>query len=219
MRSPFMPQQHRRELPVLAGFSITLAQALCTVTLCALSRWYAIARLSSTACVALEVKTVRNLRSAITEHFDNDAHDADSSNNFLQRKARERALCPSSSNVRLLPSNLFPPSSAPRSWDWICASRCRRSRSARFTTPSSAITCCASAISIWIRTQQIAFTEQFGTLERHIASNRGMVNPLVHIVTNLGADGKPSGKVASTHGIPTSRSAPSPRSRLFCTRW
>jgi taurine dioxygenase len=47
--------------------------------------------------------------------------------------------------------------------------------------------------------QQIAFTEQFGTLERHIASNRGTVNPLVHIVTNLGADGKPSGKVASTH--------------------
>lgn len=46
--------------------------------------------------------------------------------------------------------------------------------------------------------QQIAFTEQFGTLERHIASNRGTVNPLVHIVTNLGADGKPSGKVAST---------------------
>jgi taurine dioxygenase len=46
--------------------------------------------------------------------------------------------------------------------------------------------------------QQIAFTEQFGTLERHIASNRGTVNPLVHIVSNLGADGKPSGKVAST---------------------
>jgi len=46
--------------------------------------------------------------------------------------------------------------------------------------------------------QQIAFTEQFGTLERHVASNRGTVNPLVHIVTNLGADGKPSGKVAST---------------------
>jgi len=46
--------------------------------------------------------------------------------------------------------------------------------------------------------QQIAFTEQFGTLERHVASNRGTVNPLVHIVTNLGADEKPSGKVAST---------------------
>lgn len=46
--------------------------------------------------------------------------------------------------------------------------------------------------------QQVAFTEQFGTLERHIASNRGTVNPLVHIVSNLGPDGKPSGKVAST---------------------
>src|ERR687883_827603 len=46
--------------------------------------------------------------------------------------------------------------------------------------------------------QQVAFTEQFGTLERHMAMNRGKANPLVHIVTNLGADGKPSGKVAST---------------------
>lgn len=46
--------------------------------------------------------------------------------------------------------------------------------------------------------QQIAFTEQFGALERHMARNKGLVNPLVHIVANLGADGKPSGKVAST---------------------
>ena len=46
--------------------------------------------------------------------------------------------------------------------------------------------------------QQIAFTRQFGTLERHVASNRSTINPLVHMVTNLGADGKPSGKVAST---------------------
>src|SRR5688572_8636829 len=45
--------------------------------------------------------------------------------------------------------------------------------------------------------QQIAFSEQFGTLERHMAMNRGTVHPLVHIVTNLGADGKPTGKVAS----------------------
>ena len=37
--------------------------------------------------------------------------------------------------------------------------------------------------------QQVAFTGLFGTLERHNASNRGTVNPLVHIVTNLGADG------------------------------
>ena len=46
--------------------------------------------------------------------------------------------------------------------------------------------------------EQIAFTEQFGTLERHMARNKGKVNPLVHIVSNLGEDGKPSGKVAST---------------------
>jgi taurine dioxygenase len=46
--------------------------------------------------------------------------------------------------------------------------------------------------------QQIAFTAQFGTLERHVVRNRGSVNPLVHMVTNLGVDGKPSGKVAST---------------------
>jgi taurine dioxygenase len=46
--------------------------------------------------------------------------------------------------------------------------------------------------------QQIAFTQQFGTLERHVASNRSSINPLIHMVTNLGADGKPSGKVAST---------------------
>jgi len=46
--------------------------------------------------------------------------------------------------------------------------------------------------------QQIAFTEQFGTLERHMARNRGPVNPLVNIVSNLGPDGKPSGKVGST---------------------
>ena len=46
--------------------------------------------------------------------------------------------------------------------------------------------------------EQIAFTEQFGTLERHMARNKGTANPLVHIVTNLDADGKPTGKVAST---------------------
>ena len=45
--------------------------------------------------------------------------------------------------------------------------------------------------------QQIAFTEQFGTLERHIARNRGSDNPLMHTVSNLDADGKPSGKVGS----------------------
>jgi alpha-ketoglutarate-dependent taurine dioxygenase len=46
--------------------------------------------------------------------------------------------------------------------------------------------------------QQIAFSQQFGTLERHMARNRGTGNPLVHIVSNLNADGEPSGKVGST---------------------
>lgn len=46
--------------------------------------------------------------------------------------------------------------------------------------------------------EQIAFTEQFGTLERHMARNRGDHNPLVNVVSNLGPDGKPSGKVPST---------------------
>jgi taurine dioxygenase len=45
--------------------------------------------------------------------------------------------------------------------------------------------------------QQIAFTRQFGTLERHIASNRGSDNPWVHTVSNLNAEGRPSGKVGS----------------------
>lgn len=45
--------------------------------------------------------------------------------------------------------------------------------------------------------QQVAFSEQFGTLEHHIARNRGKINPLVQIVSNLGPDGKPSGKVSS----------------------
>src|SRR6185437_10024568 len=38
--------------------------------------------------------------------------------------------------------------------------------------------------------EQIAFTEQFVTLERHMARNKGKMNPLVHIVSNLDADGK-----------------------------
>jgi taurine dioxygenase len=46
--------------------------------------------------------------------------------------------------------------------------------------------------------EQIAFSRQFGTLERHIARNRGGDNPLVHTVSNLGGDGRPSGMVAST---------------------
>ena len=47
--------------------------------------------------------------------------------------------------------------------------------------------------------QQVAFSEMFGTLERHAISNRNNAsNPLVHIVNNLGPDGKPSGVVKST---------------------
>lgn len=46
--------------------------------------------------------------------------------------------------------------------------------------------------------QQVAFTEQFGTLEKHAQRNRGTADhPLVHIVTNLDADGTPTGKVGS----------------------
>lgn len=47
--------------------------------------------------------------------------------------------------------------------------------------------------------QQTAFTEHFGTLERHALRNiTPGAHPLVHIVSNLGADGKPSGIVKST---------------------
>ncbi len=47
--------------------------------------------------------------------------------------------------------------------------------------------------------QQIAFTEQFGTLERHTVHNRGTEAwPLVHTVSNLDAEGRPSGIVNST---------------------
>lgn len=46
--------------------------------------------------------------------------------------------------------------------------------------------------------QQIAFTAQFGALESHMASNRGLVNPLVQVIANLDPVGKPTGRVAST---------------------
>jgi len=47
--------------------------------------------------------------------------------------------------------------------------------------------------------QQMAFTEQFGTLERHTKFNRGDNDfPLVHVVSNLNDAGKPSGTVKST---------------------
>ena len=47
--------------------------------------------------------------------------------------------------------------------------------------------------------EQIAFTEQFGTLERHALSNRGTSDsPFVHLVTNLDVAGRPTGKLGST---------------------
>lgn len=60
--------------------------------------------------------------------------------------------------------------------------------------------------------QQVAFTEQFGTLERHTLGNRGASDsPFVHIVTNLDADGKPTGVLKSTlwHSDKSFRPAPS----------
>lgn len=47
--------------------------------------------------------------------------------------------------------------------------------------------------------QQVAFTEQFGPLERHALTNiTPGAHPLVHMVSNLGPDGRPSGVVKST---------------------
>ena len=46
--------------------------------------------------------------------------------------------------------------------------------------------------------EQVAFSLQFGVLERHTLRTRGKINPLVHVVSNLGQDEKPSGKVKST---------------------
>jgi len=47
--------------------------------------------------------------------------------------------------------------------------------------------------------QQVSFTEQFGTLERHALTNiTPGAHPLVHMVSNLDPDGKPSGVVKST---------------------
>jgi taurine dioxygenase len=45
--------------------------------------------------------------------------------------------------------------------------------------------------------EQIAFSEQFGTLERHTIRNRGTANPLLNTVSNLGPDGKPTGRLAN----------------------
>lgn len=60
--------------------------------------------------------------------------------------------------------------------------------------------------------QQVAFTEQFGTLERHALTNiTPGAHPLVHMVTNLGPDGQPTGVVKSTrwHSDKSFRESPS----------
>ncbi len=47
--------------------------------------------------------------------------------------------------------------------------------------------------------EQVAFTEQFGTLERHTLTNRGSTDsPFVHIVTNMDAEGQLTGAFKST---------------------
>ncbi|MFV0295387.1 MAG: TauD/TfdA dioxygenase family protein [Hyphomicrobiaceae bacterium] len=58
--------------------------------------------------------------------------------------------------------------------------------------------------------QQVAFSEQFGELERHTLRNKGQDLPLVHMVTNLGPDGKPTGVVKSQlwHSDKSFRPAP-----------
>ena len=46
--------------------------------------------------------------------------------------------------------------------------------------------------------EQVAFTEQFGALERHTVRNRGSADsPFVHIVSNLDANIRPTGQVDS----------------------
>ena len=46
--------------------------------------------------------------------------------------------------------------------------------------------------------EQVEFSKQFGELEQHTLRNRGQDDePLVHVVSNLGPNGKPTGKVNS----------------------
>lgn len=59
--------------------------------------------------------------------------------------------------------------------------------------------------------EQIAFTEQFGALERHALSNRGTSDsPFVHIVTNMDAEGNLTGKLGSTRWHSDKSFRPSP---------
>lgn len=62
------------------------------------------------------------------------------------------------------------------------------------------------------KAQQVAFSEQFGPLERHTLSNRGADEfPMVHVVSNLDAAGVPSGTLGSRewHRDKSFRPAPS----------
>ena len=62
------------------------------------------------------------------------------------------------------------------------------------------------------KAQQIAFSEQFGILEKHTLRNRGQDEyPQLHTVSNLDPDGKPSGTMGSTkwHTDKSFRPAPS----------
>ena len=77
---------------------------------------------------------------------------------------------------------------------WICASRCQNPRSARFTSAFVRYHVLCFRDQHLDQEQQIAFTEQFGTLERHIASNRGTAHPLVHIVTIWAPTGNPAAR-------------------------
>ncbi|NKC12803.1 MAG: TauD/TfdA family dioxygenase [Gammaproteobacteria bacterium] len=59
--------------------------------------------------------------------------------------------------------------------------------------------------------QQIAFTGQFGTLEKHMPCNQGSDLSLLHVVSNLDERGVPTGVLGSTrwHSDKSFRAAPS----------
>ena len=66
--------------------------------------------------------------------------------------------------------------------------------------------------------QQIAFTEQFGTLERHASINRGTNDfPLLHVVTNRDNEAAPR-QSSRLCGIPISPSEQPHQKQLYCTR-
>jgi alpha-ketoglutarate-dependent taurine dioxygenase len=67
--------------------------------------------------------------------------------------------------------------------------------------------------------EQVAFTEQFGTLERHVARNRGPGDhPLVLSSTISDRTASRAARPPRRNGTPTSRSASCRRWRRSCTR-